>query len=181
MSPAISTDRLELRSLGPVFLRAILAGDCCEASQVLGATVPEECLGSRDVCRMRLEQLAYNPALQPWLLRAMIRRTDQQMVGHIGFHTGPDAEHLRELAPGGIEFGYTVFAPFRRQGFAREAVTALMQWATTEHGIRRFVVSIRPDNTPSLRLAAQFGFQRVGEHVDEVDGLEHIYRLDVAS
>lgn len=180
MSLAISTERLELQCLKPGFLRAVLSGDCREASRLVGADVPEECLGSRDVCRMRLKQLAAEPALQPWLLRAMIRRTDRQMVGHLGFHTGPDAEHLGQLAPGGIEFGYTVFTPYRRQGFAREAVAALMRWATTEHGIRRFVVSIRPDNTPSLRLAAQYGFQRIGEHLDEVDGLEYIFRLDVA-
>jgi RimJ/RimL family protein N-acetyltransferase len=99
------------------------------------------------------------------------------MVGHIGFHTQPGADYLRELAPGGIEYGYTVFSAFRRQGYAREACEALMQWAYQAHQVTRFVVSIRPDNIPSRRLADQLGFKRIGSHVDEEDGLEDIYEV----
>jgi RimJ/RimL family protein N-acetyltransferase len=99
------------------------------------------------------------------------------MVGHIGFHTQPGADYLRELAPGGVEYGYTVFSAFRRLGYAREACEALMRWAYQEHHVTRFVVSIRPDNMPSRRLAERFGFKRIGAHVDEEDGLEDIYEL----
>ena len=128
---------------------------------------------------MRLEQFASDPALQPWLLRGMILRETRELIGHIGFHTGPNPAYLAGLAPGGIELGFTVLEPFRRQGFAREAAEALMNWARDQHGITRFVVSIRPDNGPSLALARRLGFQRIGEHLDEVDGLEHIFRLEL--
>src|SRR5215475_6522592 len=84
--------------------------------------------------------------------------------------TPPGADYLRELVPNGVEYGYTVFSPFRRQGYAREACEALMRWAYQEHQVKRFVVSIRPDNLPSRRLAEQLGFQRIGSQVDEVDG-----------
>ena len=33
---------------------------------------------------------------------------------------------------------------------------------------------------PSLGLAAKFGFQRIGSHIDEVDGLEEIFERVVA-
>ena len=49
-----------------------------------------------------------------------------------------------------------------------------MKWACEAHGVRRFVLSIRPDNIPSQALAAQLGFVRIGSHIDEVDGLEEI-------
>lgn len=52
-----------------------------------------------------------------------------------------------------------------------------MQWAYEEHQVTRFVVSIRPDNIPSRRLAGQLGFTRIGSHVDEEDGLEDIYEV----
>jgi len=39
------------------------------------------------------------------------------------------------------------------------------------------VVSIRPDNIPSRRLAERFGFNRIGSHIDDEDGLEDIYEL----
>ena len=103
------------------------------------------------------------------------------MVGNIGFHTAPNAEYLRPYSPGGVEFGYTVEPPFRRQGYAREASLALMRWAHEEHNVTRFVVSIRPDNIASQALAAGLGFARIGSHIDEVDGLEEILELRTES
>ena len=49
-----------------------------------------------------------------------------------------------------------------------------MRWAHQVHGVTRFVLSIRPDNTASQALAAGLGFVRIGSHIDEVDGLEDI-------
>jgi RimJ/RimL family protein N-acetyltransferase len=67
--------------------------------------------------------------------------------------------------------------PFRRRGFAREAVVALMRWAHRTHGVDTFVASIAPDNVPSLALARSLGFEQIGSHMDEVDGLELILAL----
>jgi ribosomal-protein-alanine N-acetyltransferase len=126
---------------------------------------------------MRLAQIEADPAVQPWLLRAMVRRSDCTMVGRIGFHEAPGPAHFEEISPGAAEFGFEVFEPFRRQGFAREASLALMQWATETYSVTRFVLTIRPDNLPSQLLAAQLGFKRIGEHIDEIDGLEDILEL----
>jgi RimJ/RimL family protein N-acetyltransferase len=48
-----------------------------------------------------------------------------------------------------------------------------MDWAVT-HGVRRFVVTVSPDNAPSLALVAKAGFRKIGEHIDDEDGLELI-------
>jgi len=100
------------------------------------------------------------------------------MVGHIGFHTQPGPEYLRDISPNGVEYGYTVYGPFRRQGYAREACEALMKWAYEKEGVREFVVTISPENIASRGLAEGFGFEQVGSHIDEEDGLEYIYKLD---
>jgi RimJ/RimL family protein N-acetyltransferase len=97
------------------------------------------------------------------------------MVGAIGFHTRPGAAYLAELSPGGVEFGYQVFTAYRRQGYAGEAATALMDWAHTQHGVNRFVLSISPENIPSLALAQKLGFTVIGAHIDEEDGPEDIF------
>jgi ribosomal-protein-alanine N-acetyltransferase len=55
-----------------------------------------------------------------------------------------------------------------------------MRWAEDEHGIQRFIVTISPDNVASLRLADRFGFRKIGEHIDEVDGIEGIYLREAA-
>jgi RimJ/RimL family protein N-acetyltransferase len=101
------------------------------------------------------------------------------MVGHIGFHTQPGPTYLQDIAPGGVEIGYTIYPAFRRQGYAREACRALMEWAYREQGVPRFVVSISPDNVPSIAIARHFGFQKVSEHDDKEDGLEHVFVLEV--
>lgn len=96
------------------------------------------------------------------------------MIGHIGFHTAPGADYLKPFSPDAVEFGFTVFPPFRRNGFAHEASVALMDWARQSHGVTWFVLSISPGNIPSQSLAARLGFVRIGSHIDEIDGLEDV-------
>ena len=103
------------------------------------------------------------------------------MVGHIGFHTRPGEKYLEELAPGGVELGWTVFGRERRQGYAREAAEGLMEWARRFHGVTRFVVSISPANLASLELARRLGFKRIGSHIDEEDGPEDIFERRLGS
>ena len=52
-----------------------------------------------------------------------------------------------------------------------------MDLAEERAGIRHFVLSIAPTNEPSLAIARKFGFVRTGEHMDEEDGLEHVFEL----
>jgi RimJ/RimL family protein N-acetyltransferase len=181
MISTIHSERLDLVPLTPEFLRAMLRYDLAEAERTLGYPLPPGLLDSTDVMALRLEQLEANPTLQPWLLRAMVLRECRVMVGHIGFHTAPGAEYLQPYAPGGVEFGFTVYPPFLRQGYAREASKALMDWAHQVHGVMRFVMTIRPDNVPSQALAAGLGFVRIGAHIDEVDGLEDILERRLAN
>jgi ribosomal-protein-alanine N-acetyltransferase len=54
-----------------------------------------------------------------------------------------------------------------------------MRWARETHGIRRFIVSISPDNLPSLGVAANLGFRQIGTAADEVDCLEYVFELAV--
>ena len=55
-----------------------------------------------------------------------------------------------------------------------------MEWAHVNHGVKDFVLTISPDNAPSQRLAIELGFSRIGEHIDEVDGIEYILARSVA-
>jgi RimJ/RimL family protein N-acetyltransferase len=53
-----------------------------------------------------------------------------------------------------------------------------MRWAETEHQVRRFILSISPSNVASLGIAHQLGFVRIGEQMDDEDGIEDIYLKD---
>lgn len=175
----IASPRLDLEPLTPDFLRASLAGDRALCAAILGAAMPQEWPepGYRDVLAMRLDQLRADPALQPWLMRAMVDRASRTMVGDIGFHTAPAPEYLRAYSPKAVELGFGVCGPCRRRGYAREAVAAMMQWAHGRHGVTEFIVSIRPDNAASQALVARLGFAKISSHVDEVDGVEDILEL----
>ena len=173
--PTIPTARLELVSMTVPFMQALVAGDHGRASQEMGASVPDNLrAGLEDFLRYRLAQLAVEPSIRRWLGRAMVLTEPdgaRRVIGTIGFHGPPD-----EL--GRLEIGYSVQAAFRRQGFAREAVRAMLDWAAAEHGIRRFIASVSPANAASLALIRGFGFRQTGEQMDEIDGLELVFEAD---
>ncbi len=94
------------------------------------------------------------------------------MIGAVGFHGSP--------VDGVAEIGYTVFEPHRRKGYAEESVRGLMHWAREIKAVRRFRVSIAPDNQPSLRLASKLRFLRTGEQIDPEDGVEYVFELRIS-
>ena len=179
MSASIYTNRLDLVPMTPAFLRASLRGDLAEAERAIGLRLPTTWPHIRSVLELRLGQLESDPALQPWLLRAVGLRSNREMVGHIGFHSSPGAAYLEQWSPGGVEFGFAICPAHRRKGYAREAAAALMQWARDIHEVNSFVVTISPLNEASRALAKGLGFVRVGAHVDEVDGLEDVFIFSV--
>ena len=181
MELVIATERLDLVPMTPAFLDASLAADHALAAEQLGVPVPDSWPDEPKILGIRRQQLRADPSLQPWLMRALVFRAESSFVGHIGFHTPPAPAYLEPFAAGGIEFGYTVFAPYRRRGIAREACMALMRWAQTIHGVPRFAVSISPGNVASRALARGLGFLRVGSHMDDVDGMEDVYALEAAA
>jgi len=172
----IRTERLDLISLTPKFLQQTLANEKTTAENILGLAIPDIWFVKPGSAPHRLKQLQTDLSLQPWLLRAISLREKSAMVGHIGFHTAPDPVYLQEYTQGGgIEFGYTIFPAYRRQGYAFEASRGLMAWAQAEHGVERFILSIGVRNVSSLQLAKKLGFKRIGSHIDEVDGPEDIF------
>ena len=162
------------------FLQASLEGNLVEASHLIGLALPDAWPDSVEVLTLRQKQLDADPELQPWLLRAIALRDRRELIGHIGFHTAPGAPYLDPWCPGGVEFGFTVFPPHRRKGYAREASKALIHWALEVHGVERFVLSVSPANHASQALAASLGFLRIGEHEDELDGVEDVLCLQGA-
>lgn len=164
----IRTSRLTLVSVSADLLDALLLGHRERAERLGALHLPEGWPPPEDTgfLLLRRQDLRDHPDWQPWLLRAMVLRgPEPRLVGHLGFHGPPDAK-------GRLEVGYEVLPPWRRQGYAREAVTGLLTWAAAQPGVTGFVASVSPENAPSLRLAEQLGFVRMGEHIDERDGLE---------
>jgi ribosomal-protein-alanine N-acetyltransferase len=175
--PPIRTPRLDLISMSPEFMEALLAGHRAEAEEALGAAIPAEPPDAalNRFLSHRIGQLQKDPNIQRWLARAIVRRERRPvMVGNVGFHGGPGVNAAG--VESALEIGYGILPEHRRQGYATEAVEALIEWARRQ-GIDHFVASVAPDNKSSLAIIGKLGFVRTGQHIDPEDGLEYVFEL----
>lgn len=168
-TPRILTKRLELVLLGRRFLASIVSGS--PGSDPSFRDPHGFIAGAEDVVRLRLSQLEARPEIAPWLLRALVVRETRVAVGFIGFHDAPDESGIAEI-------GYEVLPSFRRQGYAIEAVSALIGWAASQ-GVSTVRASVSPDNDASLALLVRQGFAVVGEQLDAEDGRELVLERTV--
>jgi [ribosomal protein S5]-alanine N-acetyltransferase len=173
---AIRTKRLELVPLSPRFLDALLAGRREDAESAIGLVVPAGWPDEHDrrFLQLRLDQARKDPAREEWMPLAIA--LESRMIGHIGFHGPPGANGPKR--PDALEVGYTVFEPYRRRGYATEAVRGILDWARAEHGVRHFVASVGPQNEPSLALVRRLGFRQTGTQWDDEDGEELVFELE---
>jgi len=173
MEMTIRAERLELKPFSPDDVDAILE----ERRDGLGFEVPQDWPNEHDrrFLAFRLRQAREQPERARWYVYAIV--LEGRMIGHIGFH-GPPGSNARK-DPEAVEIGYTVFPDFRRQGYATEAVRALIGW-TREQGVERIIASVGPANEPSLALVRRLGFREVGRHWDDEDGEEIEFELSGA-
>lgn len=171
----IRTARLCLLETSVAVLQACATNDLAQAERLLGVSLCEDWQKDKWLWELRLEDANKDPAFLSWLPRAVVLADTHVLIGHLTFHSAPGPSYLQQIAPGGLELGYTIFEPYRQNGYALEAVTGLLDWTARQRGVRHFVFSIRPDNLPSVKIAHKLGFAKIGQHEDEEDGIEDIY------
>ena len=160
---ALATPHLELPAFDLATLSALYDDRRNAAARLLRARLPLGwSIAGEDWLALRITQVELDPHLAPWLLRAIVRRADRQLLGTVGFHGPPGSHPLEAEWPGVVEFGYSVAEGFRRNGYATEAARGLMEWGR-EHGALTFVLSIRAANRASRRVAEKLGAAAYGE------------------
>jgi [ribosomal protein S5]-alanine N-acetyltransferase len=176
--PTMDSLDLELVSMSAEFIQAMIDGQGEPTPGYEGVRFWDKWSVESDPgTRIRLIQLQTMPELQPWLMRAIVRQSDHQMVGHVGFHTPPGPQYLKHIAPAGLEVGYSVFPPFRRRGYVSAAVFELINWAHSGHGVNEFVASINHENVASQAVATKLGFEFFREFDPTDPDREDIYLL----
>jgi [ribosomal protein S5]-alanine N-acetyltransferase len=171
MPTIIRTARLELVPIPPEAIEALLHAERETAEGKLGRRLPADFPSPEDLngfLPIQLQRMRAEPELRDWMARLITTKSDGA-IGHAGFHGPPETI-------GRAEIGYTVFKPYRRQGYATEAAKALVDWAF-EQGQREVFASVAPDNAPSLAVVRALGFIQVGTQIDEVDGLELVFAI----
>ncbi|HEU4807740.1 MAG TPA: GNAT family protein [Homoserinimonas sp.] len=155
-------------------MKALVAGERGRASELTGVDLPSFFSEERMIwlCNYRINQIETDPASAEWLVRVVVSEPEGEVVGHAGFHGPPDENGM-------VEVGYSVVPEFRRRGFAKAIVRALLERASSEPDVAVVRASISPDNEASLATIAGFGFTRVGEQWDDEDGRELLFELPV--
>lgn len=164
-----------LRPMTPAFIACVLARRREEAQAELGAELPDDwpSEGEERFLGLRLRQMREDERFQTWCPHAIV--LGGQMIGHAGYH-GPPGVNAND-DPEAVEFGYRIFEPYRGRGYATEAARRLIELAEARAGIRRFVLSVAPDNDPSLAIVRKLGFVQTGQREDKEDGPELVFEL----
>jgi RimJ/RimL family protein N-acetyltransferase len=97
---------------------------------------------------------------RPFGYYQIVRTSDGVVVGGIGFRGHPVA--------GTVEIGYGLAPSARGQGYAAEALIALMALAAG-NGARRLIADTTPDNIASQRTLLRAGFGLTGRDGDPSD------------
>jgi len=168
------TPRVEIVQLDPAALRGLADGDQAAAERTSPVPLSPYLAGPecRRVWEIRAEQVVEDPASAAWITGIVWDPERGLAVGRAGYHGPPDGDGM-------VEVGYSIDPQFRRQGYARAALRALLARAAAEPDVRTLRATISPDNIASRDLVLAHGLVEVGEQEDDEDGLELIYELPV--
>ncbi len=156
----IRTSRLELVPVTAELIRLEI-GDRIALGQVLDAAIPTAWPPEsvRNVLEFFAQELEANPSTEGfsgyYWLSTKSNTGRRILIGSGGFKGKPDVE-------GSVEVGYGVLPEFQKQGYATEAVQALVNWALAQKSVERVIAEAFPDNIPSVRVLAKCGFVEMG-------------------
>ena len=168
------TPRVEILQLDAAALRALADGDQAAAERT--SPVPLSPYLAEPECRrvwaIRAVQVIEDPPAAAWVTGIVWDPERQLAVGRAGYHGPPDSEGM-------VEVGYSNDPQYRRRGYARAALLALLARAADDPDVRTFRATISPDNVASRHLVLAHGLVVTGEQWDDEDGLEIVYEVAV--
>lgn len=104
----------------------------------------------------------FDPAQEDWSA-TLVERATLTAIGQLGAKGQPDAH-------GDLEIGYGLNPEAWGQGYATEAVRALVAVLLARPGVRRVTAQTATSNPASARVLEKLGFERVGTDRNEEDG-----------
>ena len=86
----------------------------------------------------------------------VIRRSDGMVIGDVGFMGPPDET-------GAVSVGCGIAPDARGQGYATEALSAVLAWAREQSGLTCVLADTTRSNSAAQRLLERVGLHRIGE------------------
>ncbi|MFM1974258.1 MAG: hypothetical protein RL524_245 [Actinomycetota bacterium] len=122
--------------------------------------------------RWRVPQVKADPATNKWFVRFIVLRDSGEVIGSTSFHGVPDETGMMEI-------GIGIEEQFWNNGYAKEALLGMWRWVCGEPGVKVLRYTVSPSNFPSVKIIEGFGFNYLGQQIDEEDGPENIYEMSV--
>lgn len=150
--PVIETERLRLRALD--------LADCHDLLQVFSS---EEVMrwygmfpisGLEDSVRL-IESLRSAYVEKRGLRWAITDKATGRLMGTCGYHN-------HNIMARRAEIGYELGKAFWGQGYAKEAIEAIMAWGFDQLNLHRIEALTYPENKPSQQVLETLGFQQEG-------------------
>jgi ribosomal-protein-alanine N-acetyltransferase len=136
---SIGTARLHLVPLTTRLVDAVVAGDPNLAESEVGARVGRWLTADPShLVHLHLAGQAAEAVGFPGLGRAIVlgaQGRPRRVIGSIGFHGPPDER-------GRMEASCRIHPAQRGRGYAAEALGALLDWASVQYGVSRFLVAV---------------------------------------
>jgi RimJ/RimL family protein N-acetyltransferase len=153
MGSALYTPRLELVLLEPAGARSLAKGindngNPWAAGYPLGSTLLR--------AELTAAAAAQDEPLGEFGTYQVIRRRDGCVIGDVGFMGPPDET-------GAVSVGCSITADARGQGYATEALSALLGWVRGQSGLTCVLADTTRSNVASQRLLERVGLHRIGE------------------
>ena len=153
MGRVLHTARLDLVLLEPEAARGLASGRNNQGEPwAAGYPLGSSLLGAE----LTLAAAAQKRPLGAFGSYQVIRRADGHVIGDVGFMGPPDAT-------GAVHVGCAITEGERRQGYAIEALTAVLEWARTQSGLTCVLADTTRANVASQRLLERAGLHKIGE------------------
>lgn len=118
--------------------------------------VLKQCYENGPELENHLIELAETPALLLWGSWLVISQADGNIIGDIGFKGRPSANK-------DVEIGYGLLERYQNNGYATEAVGALVDWALSRPDVATVFAETTVTNRASIRVLEKIGFQKTNE------------------
>ena len=152
----LQTQRLDLVACTPELAQLSLDSDP-HLGSALGALVPPD-WPPEDLLPALLVDA--HSGRVPWGIYLVVVRESSELVGSAGFKGPP-----REAAD--VEIGYGLLEAARGNGYATEAVAALVKWALGRADVRRVIAECAVDNVASQKVLSKNDFWTFA-HIDRM-------------
>ena len=105
-----------------------------------------------------INAIASNPNIpNTWFQLAIVNKIDNKLIGDVGIHfLGDNAQ---------VEVGYTLAPGFQGQGYATEALKAVISYLFFDLEKHRITASVDPNNIESIRLLERLGMRKEGHFI----------------